>query len=82
MTDAELIYRVIDEIKQFALTTTYVDALDLAKQSFIANPNTHNDWDRLSEEYKSLNVRLAEAAIWILTGKTIQWPADIFQDLC
>lgn len=72
MTDAEIIRAVIDEIRVFASTATYIDALDLAKQQFIANPNTHNDWDRLSENYKSLSVRLAEAAIWVSTGKELK----------
>lgn len=73
MTNAELVRLVIDEIKKFAVTITYVDALDLAKKSFIANPNTHDNWDLLSEEYKIVNVKLAEAAIYELsTGKEIQ----------
>ncbi len=73
MTNTELARLVIDEIKKFAVTTTYADALDLAKQAFIANPNTHDNWDILAEGYKSLNVVLAEAAIYELsTGKEIQ----------
>jgi len=73
MTDTQLVRLVIDQIKEFALITVYDGALDLAKQQFIANPNTHNDWDKLSEQMKNLNVKLAEAAIYELsTGKEIQ----------
>lgn len=72
MTDAELIRHVINEIKKFAINATYVDALDLARQTFIANPNTHDKWDILEEEYKKLNVKLAEVAIYeLLTGKEL-----------
>lgn len=73
MTDAELIRRALDEIKRFAATTTYVDALDLAKQFFIENPNTHDNWEILDEDLKILNVKLAEGAIYeITTGKEIK----------
>lgn len=73
MTDTEVLRRVIDAIKDFAVTATYADAADLAKQQFIANPGTHSDWDILSEGYRSLNIKLAEIAIYeITTGKVIQ----------
>lgn len=72
MTNEELVRRMIDTLKEFALTATYVDALDLAKQQFVANPNTHNEWDILDETYKLINVKFAEAAIWEITnGKEI-----------
>lgn len=71
--NTELVRQMIDMIKEFAATTFYSDALDLAKQQFIANPNTHDNWDALGDEYKNLNVKLAEAAIYELsTGKEIQ----------
>jgi len=72
MTNEELVRRMIDTLKEFALTVTYVDALDLAKQQFVANLSTHNDWDILDENYKLINVKFAEAAIWeIANGKEI-----------
>ena len=73
MTDTEIIRQVINVIKSFAVTATYTDAADLAKQQFIANPSTHIDWDGLSEGYKAMNIKLAEAAIYELsTGKEIE----------
>lgn len=72
MTDAQLIRIVIDQIKEFALYTVFDGALDLAKQYFVANPNTHDNWDILSEQMKDLNVHLAAAAIYeLFTGKEI-----------
>lgn len=72
MTNEELVRRMIDTLKEFALTATYVDALDLAKQQFVANLSTHNDWDILDENYKLISVKFAEAAIWEITnGKEI-----------
>lgn len=76
MTDAEkteLIRRAIDQIKSFADSATYTDALDLAKQHFINNPNTHDNWEILDEGVKFMEVKLAEAAIYeITTGKEIK----------
>lgn len=76
MTDtekSELIRRAIDEIKSFAESATYTDALDLAKQHFISNPNTHDNWEILDEGVKFMEVKLAEAAIYeITTGKEIK----------
>ncbi len=69
----DLIRRAIDSVKEFAQTAIYTDALDLAKQSFVANPNTHNDWDALGDSMKEANLKFAQAAIWeITTGKEIQ----------
>jgi hypothetical protein len=73
MTNEELVRRMIDVLKEFAMTATYVDALDLAKQQFVANESTHNDWDILDENYKFINVKFAEAAIYELTtGKEVK----------
>lgn len=73
MTDVQVIRLAIDMIKEFALITVYDDPLDLAKQQFVANPNTHNNWDMLSEQVKDLNVKIAEAAIYELsTGRNIK----------
>lgn len=73
MTDAELIRSALNQIKVFAGTTVYVDALDLAKQFFINNQNTHDNWDILDEGVKLMNVKLAEGAIYeITTGKEIK----------
>lgn len=76
MTDVEkveLIRRAIDEIKSFAESATYADALDLAKQYFINNPNTHDNWEILDEGVKFMEVKLAQAAIYeITTGKEIK----------
>lgn len=76
MTDAEkieLIRLAIDDIKSFAESATYTDALDLAKQHFINNPNTHDNWEILDEGVKFMEVKLAEAAIYeITTGKEIK----------
>ena len=71
--DLELIRRAIDAVKSFAVTATYVDALDLAKQDFVANPNTHDNWDILCPDIQMALTKLAEAAIYeIITGKEIK----------
>ena len=73
MTDKEMIRAAIDEIKSFAESAIYTDALDLAKQHFINNPNTHDNWEILGEGVKFMEVKLAEAAIYeITTGKEIK----------
>lgn len=73
MTNEELIRLALDDIKSFAATATYTDALDLAKQHFINHPSTHDNWDILDEGVKFLNVKLAEGAIYeITTGKEIK----------
>ena len=72
-TDLELIRRAIDDVKSFAVTATYVDALDLAKQKFVENPNTHDNWDILCPDIQMVFTKLAEAAIYeITTGKEIK----------
>jgi len=72
-TDLELIRRAIDAVKSFAVTATYVDALDLAKQNFVENPNTHDNWDILCPDIQMALTKLAEAAIYeITTGKEIK----------
>ena len=50
-----------------------VDALDLAKQNFVENPNTHDNWDILCPDIQMALTKLAEAAIYeITTGKEIK----------
>jgi phage tail sheath protein FI len=73
MTDKEMIRAAIDTVKEFAKMTAYEDALDLAKKAFVANPNTHNNWEILDEGIKNMFIKLAEAAIYeITTDKEIK----------
>jgi hypothetical protein len=73
MTDAELVRIAINTVKEFALTNEYTNAPDLAQKQFIANPNTHNDWDILDAKMKTLFIEVASAAIYeITTGKEIK----------